>query len=289
MSKKRFSDYVFRSTRKRKAINAMMLAVLGFAAFLALVPLFSVFTYVFEKGHGALNAAFFTQLPAPVGETGGGVANAILGSVTLIGVAAVIGIPWGVSVGVYLSEYAHRKLAHWVRFAVDLLASTPSIVVGLFIYSVLVLPFRHFSALAGGAALSILMTPIIARNTEEMLKLVPLSVREAGLGLGLPRWRVILSIVLRGSFSPIATGIILSLARVAGESAPLLFTSFGNQFWGRSLLQPMAALPVQIYTYAISPFEDWHEKAWASALILILLVFVINLFARIAVGRLKRT
>ncbi len=285
MSRARFADYAFRSYAERKFINALMCGVLFVAALAALIPLFSVFGYVFSKGIGAINLDFFTQLPKPVGETGGGMANAVVGTLTLIGLACCLGVPWGMSIGIYLSEYGRGKLASFARFAVDLLASTPSIIIGMFVYVLIVMPMKHFSALSGGVALGILMVPTVARNTEEILKLVPVHIREAGLALGLPRWKVILMIVVRGSMSAIATGIILSLARVAGETAPLLFTSFNNQFWGRGLDQPMAALPVQIYTYAISPFEDWHQKAWAGALVLVFLVFLVNLTTRVFLRR----
>jgi phosphate transport system permease protein len=285
MSRARFADYAFRSYFERKVINALMCGLLFAAALAALIPLFSVFGYVFSRGASAISWDFFTQLPKPVGEDGGGMANAVVGTVTLIALASCLGVPWGMAIGIYLSEYGRGKTASLARFSVDLLASTPSIIIGMFVYVLIVMPMKHFSALAGGIALGILMVPTVARNTEEILKLVPIHIREAGLALGLPRWKVILMIVVRGSMSSIATGIILSLARVAGETAPLLFTSFNNQYWTRAYDQPIASLPVQIYTYAISPFEDWHRKAWAGALVLVFLVFVVNLSTRLLLRR----
>lgn len=266
---------------RRKVINASMMVLLVFAALAALVPLISVFAYTVRQGLPAINWDFFLELPKPVGEEGGGMGNAVMGTLMLVGVASLAGIPFGISAGVYLSEYGTGKLAAWLRFAIDLLASTPSIIVGIFAYAVLVVPLKHFSTMAGGLSLAIIMLPIIARTTEELLKLVPVHVREAGLGLGVPRWRVILSIVLRGSLGGITTGIMLAVARAAGESAPLLFTAFNSQFWPKGLTQPTASIPVQIYTYAISPYEDWHRKAWAGALVLVVFVFLLNLGARL--------
>ena len=238
---------------------------------------------------GGINFAFFTELPHPVGEEGGGFANALVGTGILVAMACAVGITWGVSVGLYLSEYAQGKTGASVRFVIDILASTPSIIVGLFVYETIVVPMKHFSALAGGLALGILMIPIIARSTEELLRLIPDHIREAGLALGLPRWKVILSIVLKGSIKAVTTGVMLAVARAAGETAPLLFTAFGNNFWQRGLNQPIASLPVQIYTYAISPYEDWHRQAWAGALVLIGFVFALNIFTRLLLPGVRRS
>jgi phosphate transport system permease protein len=266
--------------RRRKFTNALVCALLALAGALALVPLLSVFQYVVAQGAPALTASFFTELPKPVGETGGGMANALVGTLILIGIASAIGIPWGIGTALYLSEYGKGKFGDFLRFCVDMLASIPSIVIGLFAYAVVVLPMKRFSAYAGGLSLGILMIPTVARSAEELLKLVPTHIREAGLALGLPRWRVTLSIVLKGSLSGISTGVVLAVARVAGESAPLLFTALNNRFWSNGLDQPIASLPVQIYTYAISPYDEWHQQAWAGAFVLVFLVFFVNLATR---------
>jgi phosphate transport system permease protein len=265
----------------RKIKNIFMQSLLVVAAIAAVFPLMSVFTYVLERGISGLSWDFFTHLQANVGETGGGMANALLGSLILIVLASLVGVPWGIAAGIYLSEYGDRKLSRSLRFVVDLLTSVPSIVVGIFVYALLVIPMKGFSSLAGGAALAILMVPSVARTTEEMLKLVPSHIREAGLALGVSRWKVILRIVLRGSRSGVITGVMLAVARVSGETAPLLFTAFNNRFWARGLNQPTASLPVQIYTYAISPYEEWHKQAWAGALVLVSLVFTLNLLTRL--------
>ncbi len=289
MKSAHLQSYLSLSYTKRRWFDRFMQLVLFAAAVLALTPLFSVLAYVISKGMPGLNLDFFTQIPKPVGESGGGMANALVGTCTLVAIASAIGVPWGVAAGVYLSEYGQSRIASLVRFGTDMLASVPSIVVGLFVYALLVVPMGGFSALAGGVALGILMIPTIARSTEEMLRLVPTHIREAGLALGLPRWKVILRIVLRGCVSSISTGVILAIARVAGETAPLLFTALNNRFWHQGLDQPIASLPVQIYSYAISPFSEWHTQAWAGALVLVLLVFVVNIgtrvFFRRAVGR----
>jgi phosphate transport system permease protein len=242
---------------------------------------------VLYQGLPSLNYSFFTELPKPVGEVGGGMANALLGTLTLLVISSCIGVPWGIAVGTYLSEYGRGKRAAVVRFSADMLSSIPSIIIGLFVYAIVVIYMKRFSAVAGGLALGILMVPTIARTTEEILKLVPQHLREAGLALGLPRWKVILRIILRGSRSSIITGVMLSAARVSGETAPLLFTAFNNRFWQSGLDQPISSLPVQIYTYALSPYDDWHKKAWAAALVLVLLVFSVNLFTRIVLGKVK--
>jgi phosphate transport system permease protein len=273
------------SYRRRKLWDALVRGCLVTAAACALVPLFSVLGYALLKGVPGLNLSFFTNLPAPVGETGGGMANSLLGTIVLVCLASFVGILWGGATGIYLSEYGDTRLGGLIRFGTDMLASVPSIVIGLFVYAFLVRPLGGFSALAGGVALGIIMIPIVARTTEELLRLVPTHLREAGLALGLPRWKVILRIVLRGCLSGIVTGIMLAVARVAGETAPLLFTALNNRFWSTSLLQPIASLPVQIYTYAIAPFEDWHTQAWAGALVLVFLVFAINLTTRFILRR----
>ena len=267
---------------RRKVVNFAMISALVAATCVALVPLFSVFLYVLKSGAPALTPEFFTSLPRPVGETGGGMAHAILGTGTLVAIASLIGIPVGVAAGVFLSEYGKGKVAAILRFSIDLLTSIPSIIIGVFVYGVIVVPMKHFSGFAGGLSLAIIMVPIVARTTEEILRLVPVHIREAGLALGIPRWKVILRVVLQGSLGGITTGVMLAVARAAGETAPLIFTAFGSQFWARSLNQPTPSLPVQIYTYAISPYDEWHQQAWAGALVLVVFVFVMNLVTRLA-------
>ena len=268
-------------SRRRKIKHYIMFTLIGVATVLAVIPLFAVFIYILQKGLPALNWNFFTHLPAPTGESGGGMGNAILGSLIMIFMATVLGLPVGVFGGVYLSEYPSGKLPRVFRMVVDLLTSLPSIVVGLFVYVIVVTPMKGFSSYAGSVALFILMIPIIIKTTEEVLKLMPQHVREAGLALGIPRWRVIVSIVLKGSRSAVITGVILAIARISGETAPLLITAFGNRNWPQQLAQPTASLPVQIYNYAISPYEDWHQQAWGGAFVLVSLVFTINLSARL--------
>jgi phosphate transport system permease protein len=250
-----------------------------------LTPLFVILGFLARTGLGALNWDFFTQLPGAAGEPGGGMANAIVGTIVLIAVAAVIGIPIGVLGGTYLSEYANTRLSHAARFTADVMNGIPSIVMGLFAYALIVLPMRHFSALAGGVALGVMLIPTVMRTTEEIVRLVPQSVREASLALGIPLWKTLLRVVMPTAAAGIVTGIMVGLARVAGETAPLLFTAFGNRFWNRNLLQPIAALPIQIFAYAISPFDDWHRQAWAGALVLVGLVLLVNVAARYAAGR----
>jgi len=242
------------------------------AALLVMAPLVAIFAYLVYKGITTLNWAFLTQPPQPVGEPGGGMGNAIVGSGLILAIACVIGIPLGVGAGIYLSEYGRGRLSLLVRFVADVLNGVPSIVMGIAVYGLVVIRARHFSAMAGGVALGIMMIPTVTRASEEMLLMVPRSVREAALGLGIPEWRTILSVTLRTALPGVITGIMLAFARVAGETAPLLFTAFGNQFWNFKLSQPTAALPLQIYTYAISPYEEWHRQAWAGALVLIVLV-----------------
>ena len=239
---------------------------------LVLAPLVAIFAYLVYKGIGSINLSFLTQIPKPPGEVGGGMANAVAGSVLILAIASLLGVPVGIGAGIYLAEYGRNRFGDTIRFVSDVLNGVPSIVIGIVAYAIVVLRQRHFSALAGGVALAIMMVPTITRTTEEMLLLVPNVLREAAYGLGVPRWRTTLSIVLRTATSGIITGVMLAFARVAGETAPLLFTAFGNQYWNWKLEQPTAALPLQIFTYAISPYDDWHRQAWAGALVLIVLI-----------------
>lgn len=242
-----------------------------------------ILLYVASKGIGALDVAFFTQLPAPAGESGGGVANAIVGTLIIVAIAAVIALPLGIGAGIYLAEFGENYFAATVRFVADVLTGVPSIVVGILAYQLVVVRMHRFSALAGGVALAALMLPPIVRTTEELIRLVPRDLTEAGLALGAVRWRVILRVVLRAASPGVVTGVMLALARAAGETAPLLFTAFGNNFWNTSLTQPMAALPLQIYQYAISPYDDWQRQAWGAAVVLVGLVLILSAIARAAV------
>jgi phosphate transport system permease protein len=252
---------------------------------LVMAPLIAIFAYLLVKGASSLNLAFFTQVPKPVGEVGGGMANCIVGSGILLAIASIIGVPIGIAAGIYVAEYGRgKRLANMVRFTADVLNGVPSIVMGIAVYTLLVAG-HGFSALSGGVALGIMMVPTIARTTEEMLLMVPLNVREAALGLGVPNWRSVLSITLRTASPGVITGCMLAFARVAGETAPLLFTAFGNQFWSTSVNQPIAALPLQIYVYALSPYDDWHRLAWAGALVLIVLIVVSVALVRYVAGR----
>ncbi len=279
----------FNQTRaRRNIINATAVYGLSFCAILVLFCLFNIIFHLLVQGFSSLNRDFFLQLPKPVGEPGGGTANAIVGTLILLIVAVLVGVPIGLGAGIYLSEYAHQRFAQAVRFTTDVMNGIPSIVFGIFAWTILVVPFKSFSALSGGIALGIMMIPMITRTTEGFVRMVPVPLREAGLAIGTPKWRVIKDIVVPSSLGGIVTGIMVSLARVAGETAPLLFTAFGNHFWHSSLLAPIAALPLQIFSYAISPFEDWHRQAWAGALVLILIVFVINLCSSYFVGRQRR-
>jgi phosphate transport system permease protein len=250
-----------------------------------LTPLVAVFGYLVYRGIGSVNWAFLTQTPKPVGEAGGGMANAIAGSAFILLIASVIGVPFGIGAGIYLAEYGQNRFGDVIRFTADVLNGVPSIVIGIVAYGIVVLAQGHFSALAGGVALSLMMIPTISRTTEEMLLLVPNSLREASYGLGISRWRTTLSITLRTATSGVITGVMLAFARVAGETAPLLFTAFGNQYWNFKMDQPTAALPLQIFTYAISPFDEWHRQAWAGALVLIVLIVVSVSAVRIAASR----
>ena len=274
---------------RRKMIHRLAVGACIGAVLLAAFPLISILVFVTAKGIGGLSLSFFTSLPKPVGEAGGGFANAILGTLILVGLASAVGVPVGVLGGVYLSEFGQSRFGRVVRFSADVMSGVPSITVGIFTYTLIVLTMRRFSAFAGGIALAILMLPTIIRTTEELLKLVPNSVREAGLALGVPKWRVILKVVLRTGAPGVATGIMLALARAAGETAPLLFTAFNNRFWSARLDQPIGSLPVQIYTYAVSPYEDWHRQAWAAALVLVAIVMILNLGARLLAQRVGGT
>jgi len=249
-------------------------------ALLVVTPLVLIFYHLIKLGFSSINWAFFTQLPRAVGETGGGMGNAILGTFILLGQAAVLGVPVGVLGGVFLSEYGSVRINWWIRFAADILNGVPSIVWGLVVYALVVVPMHGFSALAGGIVLGLMMIPLVMRTTEEVLHLVPGGYREAALALGISKWKTILQIVVRTALKGIVTGVLLALARVAGETAPLLFTAFGNRFWAHQLGEPISALPLQIFNYAISPYDDWHRQAWAGALVLLFLVLVINIGVR---------
>lgn len=270
---------------RRRLTNFLATCAAAGSVILVLVPLGAVFGYLVYRGLGSINWAFLTQTPKPVGEAGGGMANAIAGSALILLIASTVGVPVGIGAGIYLAEYGRNRLGNLIRFTSDVLNGVPSIIIGIVAYGLVVLTQGHFSALAGGVALAIMMIPTITRATEEMLLLVPTAVREAAYGLGVSRWRTTLSITLRTATSGVITGVMLAFARVAGETAPLLFTAFGNQFWNWKLNQPTAALPLQIYTYAISPFDEWHRQAWAGALILIILIVVAVSAVRIAAGR----
>jgi phosphate transport system permease protein len=269
---------------KRKLINNLMLAIFSAATLIALIPLFALFIYVIKNGITSLNLDFFIDLPAAMGMSGGGMANAIIGTLILIAIASIIGIPIGIMVAVYLTEYdRYSWLSTTVRFTTDVLTGIPSIIIGIVINMAIVAQTKHFSALAGGLSLAIIMIPMVIRSSEEMLKLVPHAIREAGYALGISQRRIILNIVLPTAAKGIVTGAMLAVARVAGETAPLLFTALGNQNWTHSLFnQPIASLPVQIYTYAVSPYDEWHKQAWAGALVLITIILCLNLIARFA-------
>jgi phosphate transport system permease protein len=262
-----------------------MIGLMYAAAVIAILPLLLIVIHLFRMGASSINVAFLTQVQKPPGESGGGMANAIVGTLILISIASAVGLPVGIGAGLYLAEKRATLLATTVRFLADVLNGLPSIVMGIFAWSLLVKPVRHFSALAGGMALGAMMIPMVTRTTEEMVRLVPISLREAALALGYSRWRTSLSIVLRTALGGIVTGALVAMARIAGETAPLLFTALGNQFWSTSLRAPIAALPLQIYNYAISPYDEWHTQAWAAALVLVGIVLVISLAARVATRR----
>lgn len=270
---------------RRKLFNLFFQILLFASFFICATPLFNILAYLFKNGIKGVNLDLFTELPKPMGDPHSGFAHAFLGTFILVTIAALIAIPWGILVGTFLSEYNKSKLSSSLKTMVGVLASIPSIVVGLFAYGAFVAPFRHFSTMAGSAALAIIMLPTIAKTTEEILRLVPKNIREAGLALGLPRYRVILSIVLTGSRNGLLTGIMLALARASGETAPLLFTALGSRFWFSGFNEPIAAVPLQVYQYAISPFEEWHSQAWAASLVLVVFILFTSLAARILVAQ----
>jgi phosphate transport system permease protein len=270
----------FRTSARRRVVNRIMTGVTWAAAIVATLPLLFILAYLLQKGFSSLSLGFFTHLPTPVGVPGGGVANAIVGTLVVVGIASVFGVPVGIGAGIYLAEKRGAPLAVGVRFLADVLNGLPSIVMGIFAWELVVVPMGHFSALAGGFALGAMMIPTVTRTTEEMVRVVPTSLREAALALGYTRWRTALRIVLPTALAGILTGILVALARIAGETAPLLFTAFGNNFWSVSLNQPIAALPLQIFNYAISPYDEWHAQAWGGALVLIALVLIISLVSR---------
>lgn len=266
----------------RRLVSNGMVGLMLVAVVLAVLPLLLILINLVIRGAGSLSLEFFTRMPAPAGETGGGVAHAIVGTLIIVGMAALIGLPVGVGAGIYCAEYPSTRLARATRFLADVMNGTPSIVVGVFAWALIVARQKHFSALAGSCALAMLMVPMVMRTTEELIKLVPHSLREAALALGYSRWRTSLAIVLRTALPGIVTGSLLATARVAGETAPLLFTALGSQFFSLNIREPMAALPLTAYTYAIGPYEEWHQYAWATALVLILLVLVLSIAARLA-------
>lgn len=271
--------------RRRKIISRVWMALLTLISIIAIAPLFFIFAYAIYRGAPGLNFEFFTETPKSMGEPGGGMSNAIVGSAVLLALAVGFGVPWGIASGIYLSEYKDGFTTRFLRFMTDLLTSTPSIIIGLFVYALFVAPFHGYSAYAGGIALAVIIVPIVARTTEEILKLLPVHIREAGLALGLPRWKVILRIVLPASLGGVVTGTMLAIARVAGETAPLLFTSFSNNFGFRGLSQPTASLPVQIFNFASSHDDIWRQKAWTGALVLVMFVFMLNLSTRFLLAR----
>ena len=269
----------------RKSLNALMLSLTGLCTLLTVSVLFFILGYLLWHGGRAINWDFLTKLPKPVGESGGGMANAIVGSGKLLLLASLVGVPIGFMGGVYLAEFGGKTFSFLVRYTTDLLNGVPSIVMGIFAYTVVVLPMKHFSTLAGGLALGVMMIPIAVRSTEEFLRAVPVTLREGALALGASKWKAIATVVIPAAFRGVLTGIVLDLARVAGETAPLLFTAFSNRFWSPGWNQPTASLPVMIYTYAISPYEDWHRQAWAAGLVLLALVLLANITARVFLSR----
>jgi phosphate transport system permease protein len=280
---------------RRRALSATMTTIATSSVIAALVPLAYILFFVLSQGIQALNADFFTQMPRPVGEDGGGMANAIAGTVILCGIGALLAVPIGILSGIYIAEHPETRLASVGRFAADTLNGVPSIVIGIFVYAIAVLPNKpapfqdmKFSALAGGLALGIMMIPIITRTTEELLRLVPMSLREGALALGATRGRAVMTVVVPAALPGILTGVMLALARIAGETAPLLFTAFNNRFWSTDLTQPIGSLTVQVYTYAIAPYDDWHRQAWAGALVLVSMVLICSILARLATRRLER-
>lgn len=265
----------------RRAINVTALGLCGLLTAAAILPLALVLYYVVREGASALSLDFFTKLPVPIGEVGGGMANALVGSLVLIAMAAVVGVPLGVLAGVFLARQISSRFAFWVRFAADVLSGVPSIVVGVVAYELIVVPMKGFSALSGALALALIMIPTVVRTTEEMVKLVPHTLYEAALAVGAPEWRATVFVLLRGARAGIITGVMLAMARIAGETAPLLFTAFNNQFWSVSLTQPISSLPVQIFNYAMSPYDEWHRQAWAACLVLVALVLGMSVITRL--------
>lgn len=273
---------------RRKIVSKIAEIACAIAVILALLPLGAILFYVLKEGITALNFDFFTQMPKPVGEPGGGMANAIVGTLILIGLAALFAVPIGCICGIHLAEYPGTKFSSVVRFAADVMNGVPSIVVGIFAYGLVVLPVKRFSAIAGGVALGLLMLPIVVRTTEELLRLVPPGLREGALALGATRTRAVFTVIVPAALPGILTGILVALARVAGETAPLLFTAFNNRFWSTNLGQPIASLTVQVFTYAISPYDDWHRQAWAGAFLLVMMILTLSIVARFAVRRLEK-
>ncbi len=279
-----------RHYRKRAAVNAVMLGLTGLSAFAAVAPLVWIVAYVTQQGVSFLSLDFFTHMPTPVGVAGGGVANALAGSAITVGLASLMAVPVGLLTAIYVAYNPNTPLGVAVRFGTDVLSGVPSVVVGIFAYTIVVLRMGHFSALAGGFALAIIMLPTVIRTTEEMIKLVPGNLREGSLALGASEWRTSFQVVLPAALSGVVTGVMLGVARVAGEAAPMLFTAFGNSFWNTDIDQPISTLPHMIFTYAISPYQDWHAKAWTTALVLMVLVLTLNVLARLVVAwRQKRT
>lgn len=271
---------MMRSVALRKAKNMLMTALMVAATLSVLVPLVFIFVHIVKMGLSSVNFDFFAHIPKPTGETGGGMANGMVGSMVMIAMASALGLPIGIFGAIYLAEYGGSRISTVIRFAADVLSGIPSIITGMVAYTLLVVPMKGFSALAGAVALAMIMIPIVLRTTEEQLKMVPGTLREASLALGVPLWRTSLKVTLRSAMTGVMTGILLSVARVAGETAPLLFTALGNQFWSRKLTEPMAAMPLQIFNFAISPYEDWHRLAWAGALVLVTVMFSLSLAAR---------
>jgi phosphate transport system permease protein len=274
--------------RRRRLRGALFEGLCALASFAGVGILLAILIYIVRQGAGALDLAFFTATPKPVGETGGGIANAIVGTLLIVAVAAAIALPIGIGAGIYLAEFGRGRFADLVRLVADVLTGVPSIVIGILAYELVVVTMHRFSALAGGVALAALMLPPLVRTTEEILRLVPGEYREAALALGAPRWRTVLTVVVPAATGGLITGVMLALARAAGETAPLLFTAFGNNFWNLNPGQPTAALPLQIYQYAISPYDDWHRQAWAAALVLVTIVFVLSALARLATRSTRR-
>jgi len=273
---------------RRRIVSQVMTGLCVIAVLLALVPVVMIFAFVVTQGISSLDWNFFTKAPVPPGEVGGGMANSIVGSLIVCGLGSILGVPFGILTGIYVVESGGTRLASAARFAADTLNGVPSIVMGLFAYVIVVLPVKHFSALAGGFALGVMMIPLVARTTEELLRLVPTSLREGALALGATRGRAVFSVVLPAALPGIITGVVLALARIAGETAPLLFTAFNNRFWSTSLGEPISSLTVQVYTYAKSPHDDWHRQAWAGSLVLVSLVLVCSVLARLATRRLEK-